>query len=389
MAEEDPIAHWLITGAAAAPDLRTAVQGLVERLEADNTPILRALLSVGMLHPELLAASYSWQRGDKFVKRTSHHHGSLNTDLFRKSPFHALSDGTTMVRRRLTGPDAQFDFNNLEDLRDAGGTDYVAIALPRSDGSFNPGSFSTDQEGGFTDAQIDRICFLRPYLGIMVEVHGRARMTRTLLDLYLGTNAGPRVYGGQIKRGEGSIINSVLFISDLRGFTKLSEQLPLEHITAVLNDYFEAIIGPVQAHGGEVLKMIGDGVLASFPIDNEGEMDDVCERALDAADLAIANMRILNRRRGRENKPPLECGIGLHVGDAIYGNVGAHDRLDFTVIGPAVNLCARLESLAGRLGEPIICSADFAAHSPTTLKSVGKHELKNVDGAVEAFIPGD
>ncbi len=221
----------------------------------------------------------------------------------------------------------------------------------------------------------------------MAEIHGQARMTRFLLDLYLGTNAGPRVYGGQIKRGEGKIINFVLFISDLKGFTKLSEELPLEHITAVLNDYFEAIIGPVQAHGGEVLKMIGDGVLASFPIDKPEETPDVCERALDAAELAIANMRLLNRRHSREDKPPLNCGIGLHVGDALYGNVGVHDRLDFTVIGPAVNLCARLESLAGHLGEPIICSADFATQYSVDLKSVGKHELKNVQGAVEAFVP--
>jgi len=341
-----------------------------------------------MLHPEMLAAMYTWQRGDRLVKRSDTPHGIQSTGMYQGSPFRALNEGETCIRRRLTGPEANLDSTEMEEFRELGATDYLAMALQRSDGGINRCSFATDQKGGFTDAQIARLDYLRPYVSIMAEVHGRARMTRTLLDLYLGTNAGPRIYGGQVKRGEGTVIHSVLFISDLRGFTKLSEELELTQITAVLNDYFEAIIGPVQAHGGEVLKMIGDGVLASFPIDKESETGDVCERAQDAAELAIANLRILNRRRGRENEPPLNCGIGLHVGDALYGNVGAHDRLDFTVIGPAVNLCARLESLAGRLGEQIICSADFASHSPTALKSVGFHELKNVNGAAEAFIPG-
>jgi adenylate cyclase len=386
---DDPLAHWLLTGGPAVRDLRTAFQELIERLNGEGIPLLRAALNVDMLHPEMLAAMYTWQRGNKLVKPSDTPHGIQTTGMYRGSQFRTLNEGETVIRRRLIGLEANLDSAEMKEFREMGATDYLAMALRRSSGDINRCSFATDQEGGFTDAQIARLDYLRPLISIMAEVHGRARMTRTLLDLYLGTNADPRIYGGQIKRGEGTAIHSVLFIIDLRGVTKLSEELELTQITAVLNDYFEAIIGPIQAHGGEVLKMIGDGVLASFPIDKESETDDICERALDAADLAVANLRILNRRRGRENKPPLECGVGLHVGDAIYGNVGAHDRLDFTVTGPAVNLCARPESLAGRLGETIVCSADFASHSPTALKSVGFHELKNVKGAVEAFVLGD
>lgn len=145
--------------------------------------------------------------------------------------------------------------------------------------------------------------------------------------------------------------------------------------------------GPIHASGGEVLKFMGDAVLGIFRIENEADISDIGERALSAAELAVANMTILNRRRGRENKTTLDFGIALHVGDAMYGNVGAHDRLDFTVIGPAVNLCARLETLAGSLGEKIICSAEFAAISTTEMRTVGMHELKNLGAALEAFAP--
>ena len=267
------------------------------------------------------------------------------------------------------------------------GVVYLAMALPRSDGMVNRCSFATDRADGFTDDKLACFDSLRPLMGLITELQGRARMTWGLLDLYLGPFAGPRVYNGEIKRGEGASIRSVLWISDLRGFTKLSESLPLNALTAVMNDYFEAMIGPIHAHGGEVLKMMGDGILACFPIDPEEEMASICERALHTAELAMANMALLNRRRRREDKPSLQCGIGLHVGDAMYGNVGAPDRLDFTVIGPAVNLCARLETLAGELGEPILCSAEFAEKSGLPMQSVGRHELKNVNGSVEAFVP--
>ena len=174
---------------------------------------------------------------------------------------------------------------------------------------------------------------------------------------------------------------------DLRGFTSLSDRIPLNYLIAVLNDYFEAVTGPIHASGGEVLKFIGDAVLGIFRIEDEAEVAEICERALSAAELAVANMQILNRRRSRENKPPLDFSIALHIGDAMYGNVGARDRLDFTVIGPAVNLCARLEALAGSLGQKIICSSAFAAVSNEEMRSVGTHDLKNVEAAVEAFVP--
>ena len=298
-----------------------------------------------------------------------------------------LNEGEEYVRRRLPDPKSEAEFPLLEKLRDDGGTDYIAIALPRSDGNVYRTSWSTQAEGGFSDADIDRLLALRTALAVVIELQSRAEMTKSVLDLYLGREAGRRVYAGDIQRGDSTTIRSVLFMSDLRGFTSLSDRIPLDFLIAVLNDYFEAVSGPIHAHGGEMLKYIGDAVLGIFRIGSDEEMSAVCDAALGAAELAAENMKILNRRRGRENKPPLDFGIALHVGDTMYGNVGAHDRLDFTVIGPAVNLCARLEALAGRLSEQVICSAEFAAQTSVPMTSVGQHELKNVDNPVGAFVP--
>ena len=384
----DPLTDWLLVEGPRLKSCRELVAGLIERLNAGGMEINRIVLGVGVLHPELLALSYTWERGAKFVARAEIRHGIERTDQYLDSPFRPINEGEAFVRRRLAGPDARVDFPMLEEVRDAGATDYLAMGLPRSDGNTYRLSYCTDRDTGFSDAEIERLLALRTALGVVVELQSRAQMTRSLLELYLGREAGGQVYAGDIKRGEGLTIRSVLWMSDLRDFTRLSDRVPLEDLIAVLNDYFEAVTGPIHASGGEVLKYIGDAVLGIFRIEDPEDLSEICQRALDAAHLAAANMRILNRRRGRDGKDTLDFGIALHVGDAMYGNVGAHDRLDFTVIGPAVNLCARLEALAGGLGKKIICSEAFAAAAPAEMRSVGRHALKNVDTPVEAFVPG-
>ena len=383
----DPIVDWLLNEAPGLPYCRHVLEGLIERLTDEGMQLHRATLGVGVLHPELLAKFYTWDRGGRHVHESDVHHGIETTDQYLDSPFRPINEGQLFVRQRLAGADVQIDYPMLDEQRDAGATDYIAIGLPRSDGGTYRSSWTTDRKGGFTDAEIDRLLSLRPVLALVVELQSRAEITKSVLDLYLGREAGRRVYDGDIRRGDGKTIHSVLWMCYLRGFTGLSDRIPLSFLIAVLNDYFEAVTGPIHAHGGEVLKFIGDAVLGIFRIDNTDEITEICERALGAAELAVANMHILNRRRGREDKSPLDFSIALHVGDAMYGNVGSRDRLDFTVIGPAVNLCARLEALAGSLGEKIICSSDFAAASTSEMRSVGTHSLKNVEKPAEAFVP--
>lgn len=383
----DSIVDWLLGEAPTLPSCRHVLQGLIDRLNAEGMQLHRAVLGIGVLHPDLMAKTYTWERGARYVHETEIHHGIEHTDQYLEGPFRPLNEGEAFVRQKLAGDNAEIIYPMLEAVRDGGATDYIAIGLPRSDGQIYRSSWTTDREGGFSDAEIERLLTLRPVIGVIAELQSRAEMTKSVLNLYLGREAGRRVYAGEIKRGEGKTIHSVLWMCDLRGFTSLSDKIPLEYLISVLNDYFEAVTGPIHASGGEVLKFIGDAVLGIFRIENEGEISEICERALSAAELAVANMQILNRRRSRENKPPLDFSIALHIGDAMYGNVGARDRLDFTVIGPAVNLCARLEALAGSLGEKIICSSEFAAVSNEEMRSVGTHNLKNVEAPVEAFVP--
>jgi adenylate cyclase len=289
--ESDPIARWLLEEATCLPDIRSILQGLIDRLGGEGLPLIRVHVGIGMLHPEIFAAMYSWERGDRFVKRYEMPHGIERTDVFRDSPFRLIVEGgEKFVRRHLVGPNAQLDFPVLEEIRDAGGTDFLAMALPRSDKLANPCSFTTDRPGGFSPEEVERLLSLRLLLALIIELKAQARITRTLLDLYLGTEAGSRVYRGQIKRGGSATIRSVLWMSDLRRFTSLSEDLPLEPLTAVLNDYFDAAIGPIQAHGGEVLKLMGDGVLGIFRIENENEVAMMCDAALNAASRSMSAM---------------------------------------------------------------------------------------------------
>ena len=261
----DPVLEWLLNEAPSLPSCRQVLARCVEKLCDGGMQLNRVLFGISVLHPELLARSYVWERGASSIGEQDIHHGILSTDQYKGSPFRLLNEGETYVRYRLPDADAETEFPVLGDIRDTGATDYIAIALPRSDGGLYHTAWATDREGGFTDAEIERLLGLRAALGVIVELQSRAEMTRSLLDLYLGNEAGRQVYGGNIRRGDGKTIRSVLWMSDLRGFTGLSDRIPLEFLIAVLNDYFEAVSGPIHAHGGEVLKYIGDAVLGIFP----------------------------------------------------------------------------------------------------------------------------
>jgi adenylate cyclase len=207
------------------------------------------------------------------------------------------------------------------------------------------------------------------------------------LDVYLGRNTGHRVLDGVIERGSGETINAVIWFCDLWNFTGISENLRTDWTIAVLNDYFEAVGEPVEEQDGEILKFIGDAILAIFPLKNLVAAE-VAGRALKAASAARQRMAELNQRRAGEGKPPLDFGLSLHVGDVIYGNIGAPKRLDFTVIGPAVNMVTRIEGLTKELKQPILVSRDFAALAGAeNFASQGTFELKGIEGKREVLAP--
>ena len=204
----------------------------------------------------------------------------------------------------------------------------------------------------------------------------------TLLRTYLGADAGAKVLLGQIKRGDGQIIRAALWFCDVRNFTGLSDQLPFESLLLLLNDFHGQMSDAVEAHDGQVLKFMGDGMLAVFEADED---DDGCTRALAAADDAAQRMARVNERRLPAGEPEIRYGLALHWGDVMYGNIGSSRRLDFTVIGPAVNMAARLEGLCSKLGTDLIISAPFARRCGQSLRSLGLHQLKGIKDPVEAF----
>lgn len=386
MDTNNDLAEWLISEGRQLPNIELILQGLIERLREKGLPIARVLLSHSTLHPELSAVTYIWTEDRGSVAESPIPHGVQATQIYLDSPIRHIYEGQDMVRGRLDGA-APFAYPIFDELKAEGFTDYVAYRLALSRGQAAPIAIATRRPGGFTDAECETVRWLLPSLAAVIEIHLLWSLTGSLLNTYLGPDAGSRVLTGQVRRGSVDTIHAVIWYCDMRGFTGLSNRLPGSYLVAVLNDFFEAVAEPVHAHGGEVLKFIGDAMLAVFRIDDRTTDAEACETALTAAELAIQGMKRLNRRRLSEEKPPLDFGLALHIGDVMYGNVGAPTRLDFTVTGPAVNLAARIEGLSGELGHQLLLSSAFVARCPGAFTSLGKFPVKGLAAPQEVFAP--
>jgi adenylate cyclase len=286
----------------------------------------------------------------------------------------------------LEGPGARLDFPILEDLVAEGATDYVAMPLRFSDGQLNILTLVSDRPGGFSTEALGQIYEILPTLSRLFESHALRLSSATLLRTYLGSDAGQRVMDGLVKRGDGEDIHAAIWITDLRESTSLAASLSREDYLSLLNRYFDSVAGAVLDHGGEVLKFIGDSVLAIFAIDDPDQKEpEACARALAAAAEASRKFAAVNEERAADGAPALGFGIGLHRGDLTYGNVGTSKRLDFTVIGSAVNEASRIESLSKTLNRQILISAAFRESVPDSLISLGHHSLRGVTGEREIF----
>ncbi len=383
------IQGWLLSEGRRIERSRDLIGELCERLVAAGVPLWRAVFSIRTIHPQILAIGYAWKRGGTAVERQMGHDID-NDPAYLRSPFKVIHDGAGGVRRRIEEIEGEVDFPILEDLRAQGATDYVAMPIPFNDGQIHVVAWASDQPGGFSTGDLSTIYALLPILGLILEVQSTRRIAETMLDTYVGHHAGERILRGEIKRGQGETIHAVIWYADLRGFTAMSDALPQDELIALLNDYFEHMATAIHAHGGQILKFIGDGVLAIFPLADAAFRYTVCRGALEAAVEVIAAIETDNRGREAAGKPPIRFGLALHVGDIMYGNIGAPDRLDFTAIGPAVNLTARLEEVSATLGAVVAISADFAAATERPLISLGRHALRGMAEPHEVFtLPPD
>lgn len=382
----EPIA-WLLGEGRQIPDGTEFFRSLCERMVAQGLSLSRANLAVRVLHPQLAAINVIWRRGGH-VERIGRDFSVTQSDAYLASPIRVIYEGAAGLRRRLDIPDPQLDFPILEDLRAEGATDYVAMAVPDMEGQTAAVSWTSDRPGGFTTEELTRLYDMLPVLSLVIEVHKIRVISRNLMSTYLGQQTGQRVLSGSIRRGEVETVHAVLWYCDLRGFTALSDALPPGELIELLDAYFEAVGEPVTKRGGEILKFIGDAILAIFPLDPELGEDRVC-LAMDAALEALENVARVNAARSGEGKRTIRLGIALHVGDVAYGNIGTPSRLDFTVIGAAVNKVVRIEALSKHLDRPLLVSADLAARCTHPLVSLGFHALRGISEPEEIFAHQD
>jgi adenylate cyclase len=353
------------------------------RLLGDGVPLWRATLYIGTLHPLIRGVGARWFRELKVIEEFRVLHGWDATDEYLRSPIRAAIERGTPFRRRLVEDTPEYPL--LSKLRKAGATDYFALALNRTFRLFPVAAWSTDRPSGFSDTDIAALEEINPALAAIVETRAVRRISGNLLDTYLGPQAGRRILAGQIRRAEGERLRAVIMMTDLRGFTTLSDRLPGEEVIELLDDYFDAIATPIENRKGEILKFIGDGMLAIFPAEDDDDFSQSSVHALEAAAEGLARLDAVNQTRRGVGRSELKIGIGLHLGEVIYGNVGSAGRLDFTVIGPAVNLASRLEDLTKRLGRPMLFSSAFARICPRPLVSLGLHPVRGLSEPEEVF----
>jgi len=389
------LAAWVTEAGLIGRSESELMVGFCRRVADAGVPLARAIVILDTLHPIYEGRAFRW-RADLADESEVIDYGRTNegeaAESWRRSPFyHLLQSGGTLLRRRLAAGEP-VDFSSVAQARDEGMTDYLALIRRfAAEGVIGDmdcvySSWATDAADGFSDGAVLALQRLAPFLKLAVKSAALARMAETLAQTYLGRDAGRRVMSGRIVRGVAEKIGAVLWYSDLHGYTEISDNSPPEQIIPLLNDYAEAVVSAVHANGGDVLKLVGDGTLAIFPADIREE---ACLAALAAAMRARKDGATLNRKRAASGLPTAELYLALHVGDVFYGNIGSKDRLDFTVIGPAVNEVSRILTMSRSVEQDVLLSSSFATALGSDMRrrlvSIGRYALRGVAQPQELF----
>jgi adenylate cyclase len=378
------VLHWLTNGTRDERFLDNIFAELCLRLQRAGIPVKRATLHLLILHPQWLGSRIMWADGMREAELSRYDYDVRERSEYIGSPANEIHDGATEVRENLERDPALGRKHAIYDgMRAQGLTDYVAWPLYHTLGERHIVTFATDRPGGFDDAHTDRLLKLLPVLALVSEIRMKNRLARTLLETYVGSHAGELVLAGATRRGSGTTVRAAIMICDLRDFTRISDNWPRDDVIDLLNSYFDAMSEPIARHGGEILKFIGDGLLAIFPLSNPS----ACANLLHAVAEARQAMVALNEKNTQTGRAPLNYGTGVHVGDVMYGNIGSRTRLDFTVIGPAVNMASRLETLTKQLGRPVLLSRAFAdfVKSDFDLERIGEHPVRGFSDPIELF----
>ena len=385
-ANAQAIVDWLIAGAPSAPTPQDVLQQLSERLMASGVPLSRVAVFVRTLHPQIIGRQFIWRPGEPVGTFEAEHSRFHDEDIQRSPVLHLYRTGEA-VRRRLIDPQSPNDFPYLDEARAEGTTDYFVFPLKFINGEMHAVSCSTTAPAGFSVADMAVLEAIEDPLARVAEAWALRRTAATLLNTYVGTHSGERILAGHIQRGDVESIHAVIWLSDMRGFTALSDRLPPRRVIDILNRYFDCQVGPITDHGGEVLKFIGDGLLAIFPVaTDQSDAEWVCGEVLEVARKVRGRIAALRSDQETEGAGEVRFGVALHLGEVLYGNIGGGNRLDFTCIGPAVNLAARLEKVAGRLGHAVVTSAAFARYCPAQVRPLGEFALQGFSAEQPAFL---
>ena len=387
------INEWIVRAALAGRSEVEIVGGVCQHLASAHVALVRSTVATTLLDPTLDARIVRWVRGQgAFEEAVELATGSQAKEDFERSPFFVLiQNRQPSMRRRLDATYRRGEFPLLDGFQDEGVTEFVAFAegvaenMLLGEGEGVVSAWTTDLAGGFTDAQFEMLAGIMPSLTLAFMLRTTNRAARTLITTYLGRDAAERVLAGNIVRGRAQPIRAVVWYSDLIGFTRISDTQSSEVVLEMLNDYAEAQVDEIEAGGGHVLKFIGDGMLAIFP---DEDTQRACRRALDGAVNLRGRIAELNERREAAGLPVTDTHLALHVGELLYGNLGSPRRLDFTVLGAAVNMAARMESLCGSLDQKVIVSSEFAEEAGdarSALVSVGRYVMKGTGRPQELF----
>jgi adenylate cyclase len=381
---DSDVEHWLTNDTRDQRFIDDIFAELCVRLQRAGIPVRRASLHLLIHHPQWLGARIMWADGMREAELARVDYDVGERSEYIGSPASEILDGATELRENLER-DASLGRKHAiyDEMRAKGLTDYVAWPLYHTLGKRHIVTFATDRPGGFDDVQIARLSRLLPVLALVSEIRMKNRLARTLLETYVGSHASELILAGATRRGSGTTVRAAIMICDLRDFTRISDNWPRDDVIDLLNGYFDAMSEPIARHGGEILKFIGDGLLAIFPL----SQPQACANLLHAVTEARQAMVALNEKNAETGRAPLNYGIGVHVGDVMYGNIGSRSRLDFTVIGPAVNMASRLEALTKQLGRPVLLSRAFAdfVERDFDLEHVGEHPVRGFNDPIELF----
>jgi adenylate cyclase len=381
---DNDVVRWLTNDTRDERFIDNIFAELCLRLQRAGIPVKRATLHVLTYHPQWLGARIVWADGMREAELARVDYDVRERSEYIGSPANEIHDGAAEVRENLErNPSRGRKHAVYDELRANGFTDYVAWPLYHTLGKRHIVTFATDRSGGFDDAHIASLLKLLPILALVSEIRIKNRLARTLLETYVGPHAGEMILAGATRRGSGTTVRAAIMICDLRDFTVISDNWPRDDVIDLLNAYFDAMSEPIARHGGEILKFMGDGLLAIFPLSQPS----ACANLLHAVAEARQAMIALNEKNGEAGRVVLNYGVGVHVGDVMYGNIGSRTRLDFTVIGPAVNMASRLETLTKQLGRTVLVSRAFAdfVQSDFALERVGEHSVRGFSDPIELF----